>query len=209
MAPYTDFEGLRRAVGEGLRSGRFIGEPARTPVTGSLNLTERHPWVQAIGFSEGNLDIKGRPTASYAGHSDPGNRAANVGIFSAQNSGSTPEAANRVWLQKLNSLAPKFDEQVRQAGATPGTPVYDLVMASLLDLYVQAPAAVMEAGGLLSRIPEMVRAKGSAAAIAKARADSFRTSSGALDAPGFGNSWSRLLADQRRRTSALKTRLSS
>jgi hypothetical protein len=113
-----------------------------------------------------------------------------------------------VWFDKLGGMMPKFDQQLRTAGATPGSPQYEAVMVNLLDLYVQAPKAVTEAGGLLSRLPEILRGGASPDAIAKARAESFRTPSGALDAPGFGNSWDRLLKDQRRRAAALKERLS-
>ena len=211
MVKYSDYVGLRKLVGDGLRRGQLPGQPNTPGILrgggGGGVLSEKHPYVQAIGFAEGNLDQRGRPTGSYAGHTDPGNGARNVGIFSAQSSGGTPEAANRVWIKKLEGVMPQFDQQLRIAGAKPGTAAYEMAMVNLLDLYVQAPAAVMEAGGLLSRIPELLRGGGREEAIAAARAASFRTSSGTLDAPGFGNNWDRLLADQRRRARALRTRM--
>jgi hypothetical protein len=182
------------------------GEGIQRAVGGVLN--ERHPYIQAIGYAEGNLDRNGRPTGSYAGHTDPGNGARNVGIFSAQNSGSTPGAANRVWLKKLNDVKSVFDNALRTRGARPGTPVYDNIMVNLLDLYVQAPAAVKGKGGLLSRVDDMIQFRGDPQYIAQARVDSFLDpGTGRLNAPGFGNNRNRLLQDQRRRVAALKERL--
>jgi murein DD-endopeptidase MepM/ murein hydrolase activator NlpD len=207
MTKYSDFMGLRAYVGNALMRGELVRGPSRalggTSGKASLVMNEQNPYVVAIGIAEGNLDANGRPTGSYAGHTDPGNGARNVGIFSAQGSGGSPEAANRVWFNKLNKMAPRFDAELKLAGLQPGTPAYDRIMFNMLDLYVQSPAAVTEAGGLLSRVPEMVRDGGSVAAIANARAMSFRNpATGNLDAPGFGNSWSRLLKDQRSRAGA-------
>jgi hypothetical protein len=185
------------------------GEGIQREGKGHLAMNENNPFVQAIGYAEGNLDRNGRPTGSYAGHTDPGNGARNVGIFSAQGVGGDPAAANRVWFDRLNKVAPVFDNALQKRGAKPGTPVYDRIMANLLDLYVQAPAAVKGAGGLLSRVKQMIDAGGDLNAIAQARVDSFidpRT--GALDAPGFGNDRNRLLKDQRRRAASLKEKFS-
>jgi len=63
--------------------------------------------------------------------------------------------------------------------------------------------AVTGAGGLLTRLGQIVRGGVTVEAIAKARADSyFNPATGRLDAGGFGNSYSRLLADQRSRAGA-------
>jgi hypothetical protein len=234
--PITEFKGMKQAVGGHSETGGHYDSTAfdvpvpisqQAAVLKDLNdfyvsrgrggqgirraggaLNENHPYVQAIGYAEGNLDRNGRPTGSYAGHTDPGNGARNVGIFSAQNSGSTPEAANRAWLGKLNKVMPVFDNALRKRGVNPGSKVYDNIMANLLDLYVQAPAAVQGEGGLLSRVNDMIRFKGDPTYIAQVRAESFRKPSGGLDAPGFGNNWNRLLQDQRRRAKALRERLS-
>jgi hypothetical protein len=184
------------------------GEGIQRAGGGHLVMNEKNRYVQAIGFAEGNLDRNGRPTGSYAGHTDPGNAVRNVGIFSAQGSGSSPEAANREWFGKLNKVAPVFDNALQKRGVKPDSPVYKNIMANLLDLYVQAPEAVQAEGGLLSRVNDMIRFKGDPAYIAQARADSFvDTRTGKLNAPGFGNNRNRLLQDQRRRAAALKERL--
>ena len=70
-------------------------------------------------------------------------------------------------------------------------------MFNILDLRVQAPAAVQT---FISKLPQVMKQGLTIEAIAKARADSFfNPGTGALEAGGFGNNYSRLFADQRSR----------
>lgn len=169
----------------------------------SLRITTTHPIARAIGISEGTLDASGKPTKHYYGHSDPGDGKRNMGIFSysPERSGSgvaTPEQANELWLRTLNQQVPKVDIAIRNAGVPPETTGYQRLMYNALDLYTQAPAAVVERGGFLERIPEIVKRGTTVEAIAWARAESFRDPASGRLLTSFP-SYNALLADQKRR----------
>jgi hypothetical protein len=76
-------------------------------------------------------------------------------------------------------------------------------MFNVLDSFVQSPEATTGQGGFVSRLRQVIQQGITIEAIAKARADSyFNPATGRLQASGFGNSYSRLLADQRSRAGA-------
>ena len=82
-------------------------------------------------------------------------------------------------------------------GLQPGTQGYNRVMFNLIDLEVQSPAAARDFAG---KLPHMKAGGWTVEAIAKARADSYiNPETGRLEASGFGNSYQRLMKDQRSR----------
>jgi hypothetical protein len=158
-----------------------------------------HPIFVAIGIAEGTRTPSGGYTRAYYGHTDPGNGVRNVGTVSGQQGGS-PQATDRRWMAILSQRAVKVAPILGQLGVKPGTVAYNRLMFNILDLNVQAPAAVSD---FVRMLPRVLRAGATIEAIAKARADSFiNPATGRLDAGGFGNSYSRLLADQRSRAGA-------
>ena len=155
-----------------------------------------HPFALAIGIAEGTRTANGGLTSAYYGHSDPGNGVRNQGNFSAQQGQASPQIADRQWLGTLTKTQMTYAPVLERAGIRRGTQGYNRVMFNVLDLTVQAPAAVRD---FVAKIPRMLGGGLSIESIAKARADSFYTYNGRLDAPGFGNSYSRLFQDQRSR----------
>ena len=82
-------------------------------------------------------------------------------------------------------------------GLQPGTQGYNRVMFNLIDLEVQSP---LLRKGLPGKLPQMKAGGWTVEAIAKARADSYiNPETGRLEASGFGNSYQRLMKDQRSR----------
>ena len=160
-----------------------------------------HPNAVLIGINEGTRDKNGNFTAAYRGHIDPGNSARNQGTFSAQQGFASPSQADAYWVREINKeTINRFAPALRASGLQPGTAGYERLMFNLQDLLVQAPEAAKGEGGLISKIPQLVQQGLTIEAIAKARADSFFIpGTSRLAAAGFGNNYSRLLLDQRRR----------
>jgi len=166
-----------------------------------------HPFALAIGIAEGTRTADGGVTRAYYGHTDPGNGVRNQGNFSAQQGQATPQIADQQWLSKLTRQQMNYQPLLARAGIQQGTQGYNRLMFNILDLTVQAPAAVPD---FVAQVPKMMRGGLSVESIAKARADSFYSPrSGRLDAPGFGNNYSRLFSDQRSRAGVwdLRSRL--
>jgi murein DD-endopeptidase MepM/ murein hydrolase activator NlpD len=161
--------------------------------------------ARAVGHSEGNRSVSGGFTGSYNGHTDPGNGASNIGSFSyqtQQGGASTPEEADQLWLNRLQSQMPAYEAAAKAGGYDPADP---RLLTNFTDLYTQSPLAATGSGGFLEQI-----AKGggnnSYDSILQARLQSYRNpTTGSLDAPGFGNSLSALTADQNRRMQALES----
>ena len=160
-----------------------------------------HPNAVLIGINEGTRDKNGNFTAAYRGHIDPGNSARNQGTFSAQQGFASPSQADAYWVREINKeTINRFAPALRASGLQPGTAGYERLMFNLQDLLVQAPEAATGEGGLVSKIPQLVQQGLTIEAIAKARADSFFIpGTSRLAAAGFGNNYTRLLLDQRRR----------
>lgn len=155
----------------------------------------------AIGVAEGTRTPDGGKTPAYYGHQDPGNDRRNLGTFSFQGEASSPEDADRIWLERMRTtLLPAYLQACALGHLDPGTP---LLAAAVCDLYTQSPAACTAPGGLLEQIargevrPDL---EGLIEARCRAYVD---PGSGELDAPGFGNDAARLRADQTRRMRAL------
>ena len=171
---------------------------AATPVPApSMAMTSiNHPFALAIGIAEGTRTANGGVTSAYYGHSDPGNGVRNQGNFSAQQGQASPQIADRQWLGKLTRQQMTYQPLLERIGVRRGTQGYNRLMFNILDLTVQAPAAVPD---FVAKAPQMLRQGLTVESIAKARSDSFYMPSGRLNAPGFGNSYSRLFRDQRSR----------
>lgn len=151
----------------------------------------------AVGVAEGNRTPTGGYTQHYRGHTDPGNQRRNLGSFSYQGRASSPQEADRIWLDKLRrELVPRYLQACQKAKIPPENL---FLFVNACDLFTQAPLAAVDKGGLLEQFPisdedEMI----------KARVKSFyNPHTGRLEAAGFGNDVRRLTADQSRRVNAL------
>jgi len=172
-----------------------------TPVGMAIN-NVMHPFFVAIGIAEGTRTPSGAFTSAYYGHRDPGSGARNVGTVSGQN-GSSPQSVDRQWMGKLTQLQMRVAPMLQSLGVRPGTTGYNRLMFNVLDSFVQSPEATTGQGGFVGRLRQVVQQGITIEAIAKARADSyFSPVTGRLQASGFGNNYSRLLADQRSRAGA-------
>jgi len=157
---------------------------------------DKHPIFLAIGIAEGTRTANGGYTRAYYGHTDPGNGARNVGTVSGQQGGS-PATSDRRWMGILTGTASRIAPVLQRLGVQPGTQGYNRLLFNVLDLNVQAPAAVSD---FIKKIPQILQQGVSVEAIAKARADSFiNPRTGRLEASGFNNSYNRLFQDQRSR----------
>ena len=166
-----------------------------TPVPVAIQ-TDRHPFFIAIGINEGTRTASGQYTKAYFGHTDPGNGRRNVGTVSGQQGGS-PATSDRRWAGILSGTGQRVEPLLRRLGVEPGTVGFNRLMFNVLDLRVQAPAAV---GDFIKALPQVIKGGLTVEAIAKARANAFFIpGTSQLDAPGFGNSYQRLFRDQRSR----------
>lgn len=169
----------------------------------------------AIGHAEGNRSIDGGKTGSYFGHTDPGNGVENKGTFSVQkrvfvaaNPGQafTPELADSFWLRRLRGIQSTYVNAANLGGLNPNLA---FISCSFFDLFTQSPGAATLRGGFLDRLKNISQQGITRQSIIQTRVNSFfDPDTGKLDAPGFGNSLSRLTADQERRTDALLTVIS-
>lgn len=159
--------------------------------------------VIGIGRNEGTIGADGTPTAAYSGHTDPGDQASNRGTFSYAPSrhgtdpNMTPEEADAAYAPVINRAEAEYAPKLEAMGYVKGTREYDLAMFNILDLAVQAPAAIphfVDVG--LRNLSGMQLTEQN---LGDARAYAFFTEDGRLDAPGFGNNFERLRTDQRRR----------
>ena len=165
------------------------------PVPLAIN-NDMHPLFVAIGINEGTRTPNGGYTKAYHGHRDPGNGVWNVGTVSGQQGGS-PRSSDRRWAGVLTQQSASVVPILVRAGLPRNSAGFHRVLFNILDLKVQAPAAVPD---FVKRLPQILRQGVTVESIAKARADSFiNPATGRLEAGGFGNSYQRLLQDQRSR----------
>ena len=173
--------------------------PAETPVKPvsiAIN-TPNHPYFVAIGIAEGTRNPNGGFTEAYFGHTDSGDGNLNRGTVSGGRFGGSPQQVDRRWMGQLTKTSISATPLLQQLGLQPGTQGWNRVMFNVLDLRVQAPAAL---DGFFQRLQKVGSQGWSVEAIAKARADAFyNPQTGQLEASGFGNNYSRLFADQRSR----------
>ena len=162
----------------------------------SIN-SDRHQYFVAIGIAEGTRTASGGYTQAYYGHRDPGDNNFNRGTVSGgRGNNLTPQQVDRRWMGILTTTGIKTSPSLQALGLSPGTQGWNRVMFNVLDLQVQAPAALR---GFLMNLRRAGQQGWSVEAIAKARADAFYRYDGSLDAPGFNNNYSALFRDQRSR----------
>ena len=158
---------------------------------------DRHPFFIAIGIAEGTRTADGGYTQNYYGHTDIGDGNLNRGTVSGgRGNALTPQQVDQRWMSRLTQTSLRMQGVLRGVGLQPGTQGFNRVMFNVLDLSVQAPAAVP---AFLTKLNVMKGQGFTVEAIAKARADSFFGRGGRLDAPGFNNNYQRLFSDQRSR----------
>ncbi|ATB45001.1 LysM peptidoglycan-binding domain-containing protein [Corallococcus macrosporus] len=154
-----------------------------------------------VGTSEGNRTPSGGFTASYGGHTDPGNAKHNRGSFSYQGGGaSSPSHADEIWNRELGRVTPQYQAAAQRAGLDPNNA---LLASSFYDLHTQSPRA---AQNFLNReLPRLAQDPRGVTpeALVDARVNAFRNDAGELRAAGFDHSETRLRADQTRRETAL------
>ena len=148
-----------------------------------------------IGVAEGTRTAGGGFTRHYYGHRDRGDGNMNRGTVSGgRGNRLTPKQIDTRWRGLLAETAYNYQPIMAKMGLRRGTQGYNRVMFNILDLRVQAPAAVPDF------VSNLVGSDMSIESIAKARADAFfDPDTGRLDAPGFNNSYPLLLRDQRSR----------
>ena len=152
-----------------------------------------------IGINEGTRTANGSYTKHWYGHKDPGNGAWNRGTVSAQSGSLSPKQADMQFRGKLAQTAINTKPFLRQMGLQPGTVGYNNVMFNVLDLYIQAPAAVPKFIQTLAAKKDFT-----IEGIAEARAMSFFNENGRLDTTF--KSYNDLLRDQRSRAGTLQYR---
>jgi hypothetical protein len=165
--------------------------------------SDRHPIFLAIGIAEGTRTASGGYTQAYYGHTDPADGNNNAGTVSgggARGGGGSPQAVDRKWMGVLTQKQMQVAPLLQRLGVPANSVAYNRLMFNALDLAVQAPLTFPD---FLRKLPAVIAQGMTIEAIAKARADSYiNPSTGRLEAGGFGNNYSRLLADQRSRAGA-------
>ena len=157
-----------------------------------------HPLFIAIGIAEGTRTASGAKTKNYYGHTDIGDGNLNVGTVSGGRNGGTPQQVDRQWMGILTSVSTTMAPKLQALGLRPNSQGWNRLMFNILDLRVQAAPAALTS--FVMQVPKLIRQGLTVEAIAKARADSFiNPATGRLEASGFNNNYSRLLADQRSR----------
>ena len=170
------------------------GLAAPEPVALTKSTLSDEVLMKAIGKAEGTVDRKLNPDADYHGHIDPGNGANNLGFFSYQHGANSPQEADQKQLQRLRNAEREIQAQ---AVGKFGQPLSEAALLSALDLWNQAPLAGQDFVRLLPT-PDPTPVQ-----IIEARAESFiEPTTGALNAPGLGNSMPNVREDQKRRTDA-------
>lgn len=181
--------------------------------TASYPLTYRsdevlHPALQGnfednmfigIGLNEGTRTSDGGFTDAYFGHTDPGDGASNRGTVSAR--AGTPEEADQTWKGILSQTRSQYKNTLVDMGIPVGSTNYQVLMFNILDLRVQAPAAVPD---FVAKIPLILQSGVSAESIGAARADSYiNPATGKLETTF--KSYEDLLRDQMARSMTIVT----
>jgi len=163
--------------------------------------------ARAVGSAEGTRTPEGKRTAAYNGHTDPGNRAWNLGTFSYQHGAASPEEADRLQLQRLQRQSQVLK---RRAQAHNLTLTLDETLNGI-DLANQSPLAAIGRVGYIERLAE-ARSQGLSGheAIVWARTHSYiNPDTNRWNAPGLGNTYPSIRRDQDRRARAVASALAA
>ena len=153
----------------------------------------------SIGLNEGTRTSDGGFTDAYFGHTDPGDGASNRGTVSAR--AGTPEEADQTWKGILKDTRSQYKNTLVDMGIPVGSNNYQVLMFNILDLRVQAPAAVPD---FVAKIPQIIQSGVSAESVGAARADSYiNPATGKLETTF--NSYEDLLKDQMARSMTIVT----
>jgi hypothetical protein len=155
----------------------------------------------AVGGAEGTRTPTGAINPAYFGHTDPGNRAWNMGTFSYQHGAATPEEADQKQLKRLQHQG----EVLRQRALDQGLNLTLEETLNGLDLANQSPLAAIGRVGYIERLAE-AKANGheGAEAIVIARTRAYiNPKTGRWNAPGLGNTEASIRRDQQRRANAV------
>lgn len=164
--------------------------------------------ARAVGMAEGTRTVDGGITSAYHGHTDPGNRAWNLGTFSYQHGASSVEEADRKQLQRLQQQTDVLRRRALRHGLT-------LTLEETLngiDLANQSPLAAIGPVGYIERLAEVKHHWGLSGteAIVVARTRSYiNPRTGRWNAPGLGNTEASITRDQRRRADAVARALAA
>ena len=179
---------------QGLNTGPLPQVAAATPVRyAPVAITsDKHELFVMVGVAEGTRTASGGYTKAYYGHKDSGDGNWNRGTVSGgRGTNASPQMVDRKWMGTLTNVQKRMRGPLIVHGLQPGTAGYNRMMFNLIDLTVQSPAAAKDFAG---KLIQMKNAGWTVEAIAKARADSYISpTTGRLDAPGFGNSYQRLI----------------
>ncbi len=179
----------------------------------------------AIGAAEGTRQPNGAKNPAYYWHADPGNKADNFGTFSYQhlspqekaplNQARTiaevrkiaaahqlPEKADQRQLTKLKAFYNKLQTQAQTKGLT----LSDLEMMNGLDLANQSEEAALAWMGYIDRLAQMKQlVSDPEEQVLEARVWSYwDPQRHQWDAPGLGNQYDYIRADQTRRFREVK-----
>jgi len=159
---------------------------------------DQHELFVMVGVAEGTRTASGGYTKAYYGHTDSGDGNWNRGTVSGGRGTSlSPAMVDQQWMGRLTAVQQRMRPYLIVYGLQPGTQGYNRVMFNMIDLTVQSPAAARDFAG---KLPQMKAGGWTIESIAKARSDSFiNPRTGRLEASGFGNSYQRLMQDQRSR----------
>ncbi len=159
--------------------------------------------AKAVGSAEGTRRPDGGKNPAYKGHVDPGNAVWNVGTFSYQHCGNcAPEEADR---RQLARLARQFAQIQAQSRDRYGVKLSLEEQLNAIDLANQAPLAALAQGGFIDRLQQAKQQglRGSNA-ILQARVYAYKNpQTDRWEAPGLGNTKSRITQDQARRQAAI------
>ena len=207
-----------RSVYPSIHSKMSNPSPANTDQAGielgSYPLTYRsdevlHPALQgkfedkmfcSIGVNEGTRTSDCGFTDAYHGHTDPLVKTRlNRGTISAV--ASSGEEADATWKPKLAKTRSQYKNTLVDMGIPVGSNNYQILMFNILDLRVQAPAAIPD---FVSQIPDIIQGGVSAETVGRARANAFiNPATGQLDT-NF-DSYEDLLRDQMARSMTIVT----
>jgi hypothetical protein len=159
--------------------------------------------AKAVGSAEGTRRPDGGQNPAYQGHVDPGNAVWNVGTFSYQHCGNcAPEEADR---RQLARLARQFTQIQTHASDRYGVKLSLEEQLNAIDLANQAPLAALAQGGFIDRLHQ-AKQQGltGSDAILQARVYAYKNpQTNRWEAPGLGNTKSRITQDQARRQAAI------
>ena len=154
----------------------------------------------SIGVNEGTRTIDGGFTDAYHGHEDPlvaGRQ--NRGTISAE--AASGEEADATWKPILAKTRSQYKNTLVDMGIPVGSTNYQVLMFNILDLRVQAPAAIPD---FVAQIPDVIQGGVSAETVGRARANAFiNPATGQLET-NF-DSYEDLLKDQMARSMTIVT----